>query len=409
MPKSVKFLALASSLALLAGCGSSSSPTAGGAPGMAGGGRGGPQGPRTVGVIVIAPKPTSLSTELPGRTVPYRIAEVRPQISGIIQKRLFEEGANVKAGQPLYQIDPGVYRATRDSAQASVSKADANLMTARLKYDRYQKLASAGMVSQQDKDDVTATLRQAEADLATAKAALQAADINLDYTRIVAPISGRIATSAYTEGALVTANQTNTLTTVQQLDPIYVDLSQPNAELQRFRAQIEAGTLRRRGGSPANVQLRLDDGRLYPLKGTLQFVGATVSSDTGAVTLRAVMPNPNGQLLPGMYVRAIVNLGVDERAILAPQSAVSRNETGDPVALVVEADGKVAQRILKTSQVVGTDWLVTDGLKAGDRLIVEGSQKVRIGDVARVEIIDPAATAASAAAATTPTPAASAH
>jgi membrane fusion protein (multidrug efflux system) len=346
--------------------------------------------PTEVGIVVLQPQRAELTTELPGRTVAFRIAQVRPQITGIIQKRLFEEGAYVRAGQPLYQIDAGTYRAAHDSAKAAVSKAEANALTAKLRYDRYLKLAESGVVSQQDRDDVTANLRQAEADLATAKAALTNASINLAYTRIEAPISGRSATSMYTEGALVTTNQTNPLTTIQQLDPIYVDLTQSSAEVLRFRQQLEGGSITRSGANQAKVRLRLEDGSLYAHEGTLEFTGVTVSETTGAITLRAVVPNPAGDLLPGMYVRAVVEQGVDDMAILAPQSSVARDENGEPVALVVTADNKVERRMVRTANAVGNFWRVIDGLGAGDRLITEGAQKVKPGDVVRPAVINAA-------------------
>jgi membrane fusion protein (multidrug efflux system) len=339
--------------------------------------------PAEVGIIVLAPQRAELNVELPGRTVAYRIAQVRPQITGIIQKRLFTEGALVVAGQPLYQIEPGTYRAARDSAQAAVSKAVANRETAKLRYARIDKLAASGLASQQDKDDVTANLQQAEADLGIAQAALEGAEINLAYTRIVAPIAGRIATSAFTEGALVTTNQAAPLTTVQQLDPIYVDLSQSSADVLRLQRQIAAGAVKRSPGGATKVQILLEDGSLYPLEGTLEFTGVTVSESTGAITLRAVVPNPKGQLLPGTYVRAVVQQAVDEHAILAPQSVVSRNENGEPVALIVDADNRVEQRVLKIASAVGDNWVVTEGLAAGDRLIIDGRQKVKAGDVVR--------------------------
>jgi len=363
-----KLLAVLASSAVTA-CGGGAAPTA--AP------------PPAVGIMVLQPQRAEITVELAGRTVAYRIAQVRPQITGIIQKRLFTEGAQVTAGQPLYQIEPGTYRAARDSAQAAMRKAEANLQTARLRYNRIDKLAASGLASQQDRDDVTANLQQAEADLGIAHAALESAEINLAYTRIVAPIAGRIATSAFTEGALVTANQTTALTTIQQLDPIYVDLSQSSADVLRLQRQIAAGAVKRTPGGATRVQIRLEDGSLYPLEGTLEFTGVTVSESTGAITLRAIVPNPRGQLLPGTYVRAVVGQAVDEQAILAPQSVVSRDENGEPMALVVDQDNRVEQRLVRISNAVGDAWLITEGLAAGDRLIVEGWQKVKAGDVVR--------------------------
>ena len=372
-------------LMLIAAC-SGGTPGAGGqsaGPSQAGGGRGagrGGGGPVEVGVLTMQPQRAALTTVLPGRTVAFRIAQVRPQVSGIIQQRLFTEGANVKAGQPLYQIDPGTYRAESDRAAAAVTKAEANALTARLRNDRIVKLAESGVVSQQDRDDVVANLRQAEADLAIAKAAMQSASINLAYTRVVAPISGRTSTSEVTEGALVSANQQTPLTTIQQLNPIYVDLTQPSSDVLRLRQQFDSGVLKRATGNKARVKLQLEDGSGYPLEGTLEFTGITVSEDTGAITLRAVVPNPEGALLPGMYVRAVLEQGVTENALLVPQRAVSRSQGGEPTVLVVNNTGKVELRALKTGEAVGNDWQVLSGLNAGDRVIVEGTQKAKAGD-----------------------------
>jgi membrane fusion protein (multidrug efflux system) len=339
--------------------------------------------PAEVGILVLAPQRAEINVELPGRTVAFRVAQVRPQITGIIQKRLFTEGASVAAGQPLYQIEPGTYRAARDSARAALNKAEANLQTARLRYERIDKLAKSGLASQQDRDDVSAGLQQAQADLGIARAALESAQINLDYTRIVAPIAGRIATSAFTEGALVTANQAAALTSVTQLDPIFVDLSQSSADVLRLQRQIAAGSVQRTPAGATRVQIRLEDDSLYPLEGTLEFTGVTVSESTGAITLRAIVPNPKFELMPGTYVRAVVQQAVDEQAILAPQSVVARDENGEPAAFIVDQDNRVEQRVLKLGNALGDQWLVTAGLAAGERLIVEGRQKVKAGDVVR--------------------------
>ena len=345
-------------------------------------------GPAEVGVLVMHPQHAALTAELPGRTVAYRIAQVRPQISGIIQKRLFTEGAAVQAGQALYQIDPGPYRAAHDSAAAAVAKAEANTLTATLRYDRYQKLAQSGVVSQQDRDDVTANLRQSEADLANARASLQAATINLNYTRIVAPITGRIGTSDYTEGALVTTNQAASLATVTQLDPIYVDVTQSSNDLLRLRAQLQSGDLQKSGDSRTRVKLILSDGSTYGKEGVLEVTGVTVSESTGAITLRAVVPNPDGTLLPGMFVRARVEQGVDESALLVPQRAVSRTTSGEATALVAGADGKIEQRTLRLGAAVDDAWQVLSGLSAGEQLVVEGVQKVKPGDTAKLTVVD---------------------
>ncbi len=348
-----------------------------------------------VGVIVVQPQRTSISTLLPGRTVAFRIAQVRPQVSGIIKQRLYTEGAAVAAGQPLYQLDPAPYQAAADSARAALAKADANALTMRQKYDRYQQLALSGDVSQQDRDDVTANLRQAEADQATARAAIETAQINLGYTRIVAPIAGRSATSAYTEGALVTANQDNALTTVQQYDPMYVDLAQAAADVLRLRQQFSAGKLRRTDEHGARVQLLLEDGTLYPHEGRLEFTGITVSESTGAITLRAVFPNPDGTLLPGMFVRAQLDQATDDSALLLPQQAVSRDTRGGAIALVVGAADKVEQRALSVEAAGGNLWRVSSGLSSGDRVIVQGQQKAPVGSTVKPVVIDMQAAARS--------------
>jgi membrane fusion protein (multidrug efflux system) len=332
-----------------------------------------------VGFVVMAPQRLTLGTQLPGRTVAFRIAQVRPQVSGIIKQRLYTEGANVAAGQALYALDAAPFKAAYDSAQAAVAKADANELTVRLRFERYQKLAASGDVSQQDRDDVTANLSQAQADQAIARAALETARINLGYTRIVAPIAGRTGTSAFTEGALVTANQDSPLTTVQQYDPMYVDLSQSVTELLKVRAEFAAGRLRRADDHSAAVRLQLDDGSAYAHDGRLEFTGVSVSESTGAVTLRAIFPNPEGRLLPGMYVRAQVSQGVDDTALVVPQQAVARDARGEATALVVGADDKVELRTLRVSEAGNNQWRVDAGLANGDRVIVQGLLNLRPG------------------------------
>ncbi len=330
-----------------------------------------------VGVVIVQPQKVTITTLLPGRTVAYRVAQVRPQVSGIIKQRLFIEGAVVKAGQPLYQLDPAPYQAAYDSAQAAVSKAGANLLTVQLKYNRYLKLAASGDVSQQDRDDVTANLSQAQADEKTARALLETARINLAYTRIVAPIEGRIATSVYTEGALVTANQDAPLTTVQQYQPMYVDLTQPASAVMRLRSQLASGALKNADTHSASVRLLMDDGSFYALDGRLEFTGVTVSESTGAITLRAVFPNPDGVLLPGMYVRAQLAQAIDESALLLPQQAVSRDARGEATTLVVGPDDKVELRSL-TVEAASDQWRVVAGLHAGERVIVQGQVKAKV-------------------------------
>ncbi|WP_079436533.1 efflux RND transporter periplasmic adaptor subunit [Zoogloea sp. LCSB751] len=338
-----------------------------------------PMGPAEVGVVDIQPQKVALTTELAGRTAAYMVSEVRPQVGGIIQKRLFTEGGDVAAGQPLYQIDPATYQAAFESAKASLAKAEANLASTRSKASRYEELVTIKAVSQQDYDDAQAALKQGLADVAAAKAAVETARINLAYTKVAAPIAGRIGRSTVTPGALVTASQQTALATVQQLDPIYVDVTQSSAELLRLKRDLASGQLKKAGAGQAAVKLVLEDGSAYPLPGKLQFSDITVDQSTGTITLRAVFPNPKGDLLPGMYVRTVLEEGVDEQAILVPQQGVSRDTKGNPTAMVVGADGKAEQRVLKTSRVLGDKWLVSDGLKAGDKLIVDGLQKIRPG------------------------------
>ena len=320
-----------------------------------------------------------LTTELPGRTSPFLVAEVRPQVNGLIQKRLFQEGSDVKAGSTLYQIDPAQYQAAQDQAAAALGVAEAGLPAIRLRAERLQSLVASHAVGQQDADEAEAARQQAVANVAAARAALENARINLAHTPIQAPISGRAGRSGVTVGALVTAYQPLPLVTVQQLDPIYVDVTQSSADQLRLQRRLATGRLRSRGDDARKVKLLLEDGTPYPLEGRLQFRDVTVDPATGAVTLRIVVPNPEHTLLPGMFVRAVVEEGVDDHAILAMQQGISRDTKGDPVALVVDPAGKVAQRSLTVDRALGDQWLVTGGLAAGDRLIVEGLQKVRPG------------------------------
>lgn len=335
--------------------------------------------PPEVAVVTIAARKVTLTTELPGRTAPYGIAEVRPQVNGLIQKRLFAEGSDVRAGSPLYEIDAAPYEAALDSAKAALARSEANLVAARLRADRYKDLVAINAVSKQDYDDAFAALKQAEASIAADKAAIRTAQINVGYTRVTAPIAGRIGRSAITPGALVTANQPAALAVVQQLDPIYVDVTQSSAELLRLRRDLAAGRLESAGANQAVVRLVLEDGTPYARPGKLQFSEVTVDEQTGAVTLRAVFPNPGHVLLPGMYVRALVQEGVSDGALLVPQKGVTRDPKGNATALVVGADNKVEQRQLETPRSVGDAWLVTKGLAPGDRVVVEGLQKVRPG------------------------------
>lgn len=341
-----------------------------------------------VATVTIQPQRVELTTELPGRTSAYRIAEIRPQVSGIIQRRLFEEGSDVKAGQALYQIDPAPFQVALDSARASLGKAQANLPSIRLKVERYRELIVDKAVSQQDYDDAVATVEQAKAEIEYWKAQVEAARINLNYTRVTAPFAGRIGKTNVRAGTLVTAYQSQPFATVQQLDPIYVDVAQSSAELLRLRRNLEAGQLRTDEGTGRNVRLVLEDGSAYPLEGKLQFRDVTVDPATGSYTVRIVVPNPQQVLLPGMFVRAVVQEGVAAQAILAPQQAVSRNPKGEAVALVVDDLGTVQQRVLTLNRAIGDQWLVTAGLSAGECLIVEGMLKVRPGAKVRLVPLD---------------------
>lgn len=394
-----------------------------------------PSGPPEVAVQVIAPQRVSITTELPGRTSPYLVAEVRPQVGGLVEKRLFTEGADVRAGDVLYELDPSSYqaacagaqaaqararasvasaRAARTNASAAVAgaraalaRAEANAVPLRLKAQRYGELVTLNAVSRQDADDAAAAVRQAdaavqaadaavkgaeaqgegaeaalksaEAEIAGADAAWETARINLAHTRVSAPIGGCIGRSAVTVGALVTANQAAALATIQQLDPVYVDLTQSAANLLRLKQSVAKGELHKGGPGGARVKLVLEDGSPYPLAGTLKFSDVTVDPGTGSVTLRTVFPNPRRLLLPGMYVRAVLEEGTSDRALLVPQRGVTRNPAGQATVLVVGAGEKVESRVIKTERTVGESWLVTEGLKPGDRVILEGSQRAKPG------------------------------
>jgi membrane fusion protein (multidrug efflux system) len=340
-----------------------------------------PSGPPEVGIIVVKQEKASLTTELSGRTAAHMIAEVRPQVSGIIKKRLFTEGSDVKAGQLLYQIDPATYEAAFASARASQARVEASLVSVRLTEERYRDLVKIKAVSQQDYDNAFAALKQAEADLAFAKAAVETARINLAYTKIVAPISGRIGRSTITDGALVTANQPAALATIQQMDSVYVDVTQTSADLLKLKQNLSNGVMKK--SATAQIRLLLEDGSKYPLAGTLKFSEVTVDQSTGSVTLRAVFPNPNQTLLPGMFVRAILEEGINENAILIPQRGVTRNPKGDAVVMTIGAEEKVEPRPIKVIRTVGDSWLVSEGLKVGDRVILEGLQKARPGTVVK--------------------------
>lgn len=340
------------------------------------------RGPAEVGVVTLVAQPVTLETELPGRTSPFETSDVRPQVGGILKSRLFVEGSDVKAGQVLYQIDPAPYKAAYDQAVAQLASAQATVLTDQNKAERYADLVKIKGVSQQDYDDAEAAYRAAAAAVQQQKAAVEAAKINLDYTRVTAPISGRIGASAYTQGALVTASQATALSTIQRLDPIYVDINQSAADLLKLRRDIAAGQVNHGGPQSAIVRLKLEDGSDYPLPGKLEFTDITVDQTTGSVTLRAVFPNPQGVLLPGMYVRAEVNEGVDNAGLLAPQQGVQRDQAGRPIAWVVDADGKARIRNLRTVKAIGDKWLVSDGLRPGDRIVVEGVLNLQQSGVA---------------------------
>jgi membrane fusion protein (multidrug efflux system) len=340
--------------------------------------------PPEVAVVTVQPQQVVLTTELPGRTSAFLIAEIRPQVNGLIQKRLLAEGGDVKAGDVLYQIDPAPFQAALSTAEAALNRSQASLPSLRGRVDRYKELLADRAVSQQDYDDAASALNQAQADIQYWKATAETARINLGYTRVTAPISGRIGRSSVTDGAMVTAYQPVPLATIQQLDPIYVDVPQSTSEMLRLNRRLSDGQLNPDGTNQNKVQLFLEDGTAYSLQGTLQFRDVTVDPTTGSSILRIVFPNPEGVLLPGMFVRAVVKEGVQEKAILVPQQGVSRDLKGNPLALVVDPDDKVQPRMLALDRAIGDKWLVVSGLAAGDRVIVEGSQKVRPGAVVKV-------------------------
>lgn len=356
---------------ILAGCQNSGAK----APGQA--------GSPEVAVVEMKPERVAITTELPGRTSAYLIAEVRPQVSGIIQQRFFKEGSDVKAGEVLYQIDPATYQAAHDSARAALARAEANVTSIRFRAERYRELVEIRAVSRQEYDDATAALKQAEAEIAAGKAAVETARINLGYTRVTAPIAGRIGKSLVTVGALVTAGQGMPLATVQQIDPVYVDVTQSSAVLLQLQKAMASGALKRDNANRARVKLILEDGTPYPLEGTLQFQDVTVDPTTGSTILRIVFPNPKRVLLPGMFARAVLEEGVSEKALLVPQQGVSRDPKGNPLALIVDAENKVQQRVLTLVRTIGDRWLVSDGLAPGDRVVVEGMQRVRPGAVVK--------------------------
>jgi membrane fusion protein (multidrug efflux system) len=343
-----------------------------------------PQSKPEVAVVTIHPERVVITTELPGRTTAFRVAEIRPQVNGLILKRAFEEGSDVNEGDLLYQIDPAPYKAAYDQAKAAVAMAEAQLPALRAREKRFKELAESHAVGQQDYDDAFAALRQLEAQLEASKAALKSAKINLSYTPIKAPISGRVGRSNITEGAMVTAYQPVALATIQQLDPIYVDVPQSTTELLRLQNRLKDGRLNHDGTNQNKVKLILEDDMVYPNEGVLQFQDVTVDPTTGSVILRVVFPNPQGILLPGMFVRAVITEGVNEQAILVPQQGISRNQKGDPFALVVDSTDKVVLRMLTIDRAIGDKWLVSSGFNPGDRVIVEGIQKATPGASVKV-------------------------
>lgn len=342
-----------------------------------------PPQPREVSVITVQTRQLTLTTELPGRTSASRVAEIRPQVSGLILKRMFEEGADVQAGQVLYQIDPAPFQAMLDTARASLLRAEANLSAIRARVDRYKELLTDKAVSRQDYDDAAAALKQTQAEIESWKAQVKTARINLQYTQVTAPISGRIGRSNVTEGAIVTAYQPLALATIQQLDPIYVDVPQSTNDLLRLKRSFEEGRLGHGGTDQDKVKLLLEDAIPYSHEGRLQFQDITVDPTTGSVILRVIFPNPEGLLLPGMFVQAVIREGVKEEAILVPQQGVSRDPKGNPFAMIVDGDSKAGLRLLTIDRAIGDQWFISAGLAPGDHLIVEGTQMLRPGTVVK--------------------------
>jgi membrane fusion protein (multidrug efflux system) len=365
------FPMMLASLALLVSCDEPATEQQAG-----GGGRGAPP---AVTVLSVQPRPVSVYTTLPGRVVAYQTAEVRPQVGGVLRERLFRKGGTVQAGQKLFQIDSAPYRASLASAQANLSRAEATLGAARVTATRYRPLVAQNAVSRLDYETAVATQKQAEADVASARAAVETARINLGYTTINSPITGRTSRARLTVGALVTADQPDSLLTVTQLDPIYVDVTQPAGTLLRLRREMAAGRLRQADEGTAEVRLMLEDGTEYDHPGKLQVSEVTVDQSTGSVILRAEFPNPDGMLMPGLFVRQKVEEGITPEALLVPQRAVTRNPHGEAVVKVVQPDGTVAERTIDATRAIGTDWLARGGLQAGDKVIVEGGQRVQAG------------------------------
>ncbi len=340
---------------------------------------GGPPPPPEVTVITLQPRAISITDQLPGRTTAFRVAEVRPQVTGIVKKRLFAEGGEVQAGQQLYQIDAGSYRATLNSANAALQRAEAQAVSARLLQERYAPLIAANAVSRQENDEAISARARAEADVAAARAQVDNARINVVYTQVLSPITGRIGRALVTEGALVTSEQPSPLATVQQLDPIYVDITQSSTEMLRLQRQLASGELVKTEDNQAEVGLTLEDGRVYAERGRLKVSEVSVDPSTGSVVLRAVFPNPRRELLPGMFVRAQLTRGTRSAALLVPQRGVSHNQKGEATVLVVGQDDKVAEKVVTADRAINGEWLITAGLSAGERVIVDGLQRAKPG------------------------------
>lgn len=373
------FLAAAGAAALfITGCGQTSAEKK-------------PAGPPEVAVVALKPERVLITTELTGRTAANRIADVRPQVSGIIQKRLFTEGSDVKAGQALFQIDPAPYKAALDNAKAALGRSEAGLTSIRSRVQRYKELLDDRAVSRQEYDDASASLKQTEADIQYWKAMVETASINLRYTSVTAPISGRIGKSGFTEGALVTANQPMALAVIQQLDPMYLDVPQSTMDIMRLRRNMEEGRLNRDIKVHNKVRIYLEDNSLYPLPGELQFRDVSVDPTSGTVNLRVTVPNPKRVLLPGMFIRAVVEEGVNQTAVMIPQQSVFRTPKGEPYTLTVDAENKVQQKMLVLDRAIKDKWLVSSGVGAGERVIVEGVQKVKPGVSVKAVPFAPAA------------------
>ena len=341
--------------------------------------QGGAPPPPEVSIVTLKPRSVAIKDQLPGRTTAFRVAEVRPQVTGIVQKRLFAEGTEVKAGSQLFQIDSGSYRAALSSAEAALKRAEAQAVTAKLLAERYEPLIAANAVSKQENDEAIASRARADADVASARAAVDAARINLVYTQVLSPITGQIGRTLVTEGALVTSGQQAPLATVQQLDPIYVDITQSSTDMLRLQRQLANGELVKDDKNQAEVTLTLEDGSVYPERGRLKVSEASVDPSTGSVVLRAVFPNPRRELLPGMFVRAQLAQGTRSAALLVPQRGVSHNPKGEATVLIVDKDEKVAERVVTADRSINGEWLITAGLNAGDRVIVDGMQKAKPG------------------------------